>query len=196
MCVRMCVHVGQALVTVSWNTTVLGCVCVCVCVCVYGWMPGLVTLPDFGTCPSQFSDSYKSTIGVDFALKVVHMDDWMVRMQLWDIAGLFGGRYLLSRSHAHAHTHTHSCVMSMYVCENVYSFVVGCSVCTCVPVTALLFVGGCCCCPRFHAPGWNGPCIVHREEFCESGVLENGPFCGFLPVTFLCSFSCGFLSLH
>ena len=36
---------------------------------------------------NMFSDSYKSTIGVDFALKVVHMDDWMVRMQLWDIAG-------------------------------------------------------------------------------------------------------------
>ncbi len=35
-----------------------------------------------------FSDSYRSTIGVDFALKYLKLDDsTTVRLQLWDIAG-------------------------------------------------------------------------------------------------------------
>ena len=35
-----------------------------------------------------FSDSYRSTVGVDFHLKIVpYNEELEVRMQLWDIAG-------------------------------------------------------------------------------------------------------------
>ena len=37
-----------------------------------------------------FSDHYRATIGVDFALKVFHWNDeegTVIRLQLWDIAG-------------------------------------------------------------------------------------------------------------
>ncbi|KAG7261124.1 hypothetical protein CRUP_004312, partial [Coryphaenoides rupestris] len=35
----------------------------------------------------NFSPNYRATIGVDFALKVLHWDQETVRLQLWDIAG-------------------------------------------------------------------------------------------------------------
>lgn len=40
-----------------------------------------------------FSQHYRATIGVDFALKVLNWDPaTIIRLQLWDIAGKFGKR--------------------------------------------------------------------------------------------------------
>ena len=37
---------------------------------------------------NMFTQQYQVTIGVDFALKVLHYDeDTLVRIQLWDISG-------------------------------------------------------------------------------------------------------------
>lgn len=37
----------------------------------------------------NFSPNYRATIGVDFALKVLNLEQETVRLQLWDIAGNF-----------------------------------------------------------------------------------------------------------
>uniref|UniRef100_A0A8C2ZKU0 Ras-related protein Rab n=1 Tax=Cyclopterus lumpus TaxID=8103 RepID=A0A8C2ZKU0_CYCLU len=61
-----------------------------------------------------FSQHYRATIGVDFALKVINWDSkTLVRLQLWDIAG---------KEDTHArHTHTRA---SVYYKEAVGAFVV------------------------------------------------------------------------
>jgi len=51
----------------------------------------------------NFSSHYRATIGVDFALKVLHWDpETVVRLQLWDIAGEPRGREL-GRGHLADH---------------------------------------------------------------------------------------------
>lgn len=46
-----------------------------------------------------FSQHYRATIGVDFALKVINWDSkTLVRLQLWDIAGKGRGRASLPRA--------------------------------------------------------------------------------------------------
>jgi len=36
---------------------------------------------------NNFSDAYISTIGVDFKIKTLHLDDKAVKLQIWDTAG-------------------------------------------------------------------------------------------------------------
>lgn len=48
----------------------------------------------------HFSANYRATIGVDFALKVINLDQDTIRLQLWDIAG---ERLTLTHSHFHSH---------------------------------------------------------------------------------------------
>ena len=38
-------------------------------------------------CDGVFKDSYVATIGVDFKLKTIHVDDSKVKLQIWDTAG-------------------------------------------------------------------------------------------------------------
>nr|XP_057943011.1 uncharacterized protein LOC131138247 isoform X1 [Doryrhamphus excisus] len=53
----------------------------------------------------SYSTNYRATIGVDFALKVLHWDTDTVRLQLWDIAGTFWQHdtCLLPRGHGRLH---------------------------------------------------------------------------------------------
>lgn len=48
----------------------------------------------------HFSANYRATIGVDFALKVLNLDQDTIRLQLWDIAGEI------------LHTHTHTLIIN------------------------------------------------------------------------------------
>lgn len=53
-----------------------------------------------------FSHHYRATIGVDFALKVLHWDPGtVIRLQLWDIAGK---RHIWARAFGY-HTAASSC---------------------------------------------------------------------------------------
>lgn len=38
-------------------------------------------------CDDTFTDSYLTTIGVDFKIKTIEIDDKIIKMQLWDTAG-------------------------------------------------------------------------------------------------------------
>ena len=38
-------------------------------------------------CDGVFKDSYVATIGVDFKLKTINVDDSKVKLQIWDTAG-------------------------------------------------------------------------------------------------------------
>ena len=38
-------------------------------------------------CDGVFKDSYVATIGVDFKLKTINVDDAKVKLQIWDTAG-------------------------------------------------------------------------------------------------------------
>ena len=38
-------------------------------------------------CDGVFKDSYVATIGVDFKLKTIHVDEAKVKLQIWDTAG-------------------------------------------------------------------------------------------------------------
>jgi Ras-related protein Rab-8A len=38
-------------------------------------------------CEGIFKDSYVATIGVDFKIKVLNIDDTRVKLQIWDTAG-------------------------------------------------------------------------------------------------------------
>ena len=38
-------------------------------------------------CDGVFKDSYVATIGVDFKLKTIQVDDSKIKLQIWDTAG-------------------------------------------------------------------------------------------------------------
>lgn len=53
-----------------------------------------------------FSQHYRATIGVDFALKVINWDSkTLIRLQLWDIAGKTKARFccLVARVYFYSH---------------------------------------------------------------------------------------------
>lgn len=64
-----------------------------------------------------FSKSYKQTIGVDFCLKQIVLDDTLVTLQIWDIGGQSIGSRMLKKYIAGAHA-----VMMCYDMTNYDSF--------------------------------------------------------------------------
>lgn len=38
-------------------------------------------------CEGVFKDSYVATIGVDFKIKMLNVDDKKIKLQIWDTAG-------------------------------------------------------------------------------------------------------------
>lgn len=63
---------------------------------VYDYMVKLIIIGDSGVgktniltrfCENIFKDSHVATIGVDFSVKTIQVEDKKIRLQIWDTAG-------------------------------------------------------------------------------------------------------------
>ncbi len=78
----------------------------------YDWLFKILMIGDSGVGKSSilvrftdqtFSDSYMSTIGVDFKIKTLQVDGKMVKLQMWDTAGQERFRTITSSYYKGAH---------------------------------------------------------------------------------------------